>query len=76
MALKSMSIAKLEDLRAKVDAATVEKVQFRRHELESELTKLDGYTGRGRRGRGGSRSAVAPNTATPTIRQRRGRVVA
>jgi hypothetical protein len=48
MALKSMPIAKLQDLKAKVDAAISEKIQSRRHELESELSKLDGYAGRGR----------------------------
>jgi DNA-binding protein H-NS len=64
MALKSMSIAKLQDLKARVDAAISEKVGARRHELEAELSKLSGYAGKGRRGRpagrGGPRGAVAP----------------
>jgi hypothetical protein len=51
MALKSMSVAKLQDLKAKVDAAITEKVTTRRNELESELSKLDRHAGGGRRGR-------------------------
>jgi hypothetical protein len=46
-----MPIAKLQDLRAQVEAAISEKLQSRRHELEAELSKLDGYSGGGRRGR-------------------------
>jgi DNA-binding protein H-NS len=69
MALKSMSIAKLQDLKAKVEAAISEKVGLRRHELESELSELDRYAGPGRRGRavgrGGSRGAVAPKYRNP-----------
>jgi DNA-binding protein H-NS len=69
MALKSMSVAKLQDLKVKVDAAISEKVSARRHELESEISKLDGHSGGARRGRpvgrGGPRGAVAPpSTAT------------
>jgi hypothetical protein len=37
MALKSMSVAKLKDLRGKVDAAIAEKVAARRRELEAAL---------------------------------------
>jgi DNA-binding protein H-NS len=69
MALKSMPIAKLQDLRAQVEAAISEKLQSRRHELEAELSKLDGYSGGGRRGRpagrGGPRGAVAPKYRNP-----------
>ena len=69
MALKTMSIAKLQDLKAKVDAAISEKVMTRRHELESELSQLDGYAGAGRRGRpagrGGARGKVAPKYRNP-----------
>jgi DNA-binding protein H-NS len=64
MALKSMSITKLQDLKAKVEAAILEKVNARRSEVEAEMSKLDGYTGAARRGRppgrGGPRGAVAP----------------
>jgi DNA-binding protein H-NS len=69
MALKTMSIARLQDLKAKVDAAISEKVGARRHELESELSKLAGYADGGRRGRppgrGGPRGAVAPKYRNP-----------
>jgi DNA-binding protein H-NS len=69
MALKTMSVAKLQELKAKVDAAISEKVQARRHELETELSKLHGYAGAGRRGRppgrGGPRGAVAPKYRNP-----------
>jgi DNA-binding protein H-NS len=69
MTLKSMPIAKLRDLRAKVDAAISTKISERRHELESELSKLAGYAGDGRRGRpagrGGPRGAVAPKYRNP-----------
>jgi DNA-binding protein H-NS len=69
MALKSMSIAKLQDLRAKVDAAIGEKVTTRRSELESELSKLEGHAGGGRRGRpagrGGPRGSVAAKFRNP-----------
>ena len=39
MALKSMSIAKLQDLKSKVDAAIAEKVRTRRNELEIRAVK-------------------------------------
>jgi DNA-binding protein H-NS len=69
MALKSMSIAKLQDLKAKVDAAISEKVSSRREELEAEMSKLEGYTGGARRGRppgrGGPRGTVAPKYRNP-----------
>jgi DNA-binding protein H-NS len=68
MALKSMSVAKLQDLKSQVEAAISEKVRARRHELESELSKLDGYGGGGRRGRAagrGRRGPVAPKYRNP-----------
>jgi DNA-binding protein H-NS len=67
--LKSMSVAKLQVLRSQVDAAISAKISERRHELESELSKLDGHAGGGRRGRppgrGGARGAVAPKYRNP-----------
>jgi DNA-binding protein H-NS len=69
MALKSMPIAKLQDLKAKVDAAILEKVSALRKELEAEMSKLEGYSGGARRGRpagrGGPRGAVAPKYRNP-----------
>jgi DNA-binding protein H-NS len=69
MTLKSMPIAKLQDLRAQVEAAISEKLQSRRQELEAELSKLDGYSGGAGRGRpakgGGPRGAVAPKYRNP-----------
>ena len=77
MALKSMTVAKLQDLKSQVEAAISAKVSERRQELESELSKLDVYSGGARRGRpagrGGHRGAVAPpSTGTPKIRPRPG----
>ena len=71
MAIKSMSIAKLQDLRAKVEAAIGEKVTARRHELESELSKLqhlDGRAGAKATRRGGPRGRVAPKYRDPKDR--------
>jgi DNA-binding protein H-NS len=69
MALKSMSIAKLRDLKAKVDAAISEQIRSRRQELETELSKLAGYAVGGRRGRptgrGGPRGSVSPKYRNP-----------
>jgi DNA-binding protein H-NS len=69
MALKSMPIAKLQDLRAQVEAAISERLQSRRQELKAELSKLDEYAGGSRRGRpsrrGGPRGAVAPKYRNP-----------
>ena len=45
MTPKSMSITKLQDLKAKVEAAVLDKVSARRSEVEAEMSKLDGYTG-------------------------------
>ena len=68
MALKTMSIAQLQDLKGKVDAAVTEKVSARRRELETELSKLGGYSGGAKRGRpagSGRRGAVAPKYRNP-----------
>lgn len=40
MALKTMPVAKLQDLKNKVEAAITAKVTERRRELESELSEL------------------------------------
>jgi hypothetical protein len=77
MALKSMSIAKLQDLKANVEPAISEKVSSRREELEVEMSKLEGYAGvrRGRpAGRDGPRGAVAPKYRNPE-KPGRGQVV-
>jgi DNA-binding protein H-NS len=72
MALKTMSIAKLQELRGKVDAAITEKVTARRKELEAELSGLlhvDGHESRKAGRRGGPRGPVAPkyrNTQDPS----------
>jgi DNA-binding protein H-NS len=68
MALKSMSIEKLRDLKDKVEAAIHTKVTERRHELESEMSKLvrfEGGRGSGNVGRGGARGSVAPKYRNP-----------
>jgi DNA-binding protein H-NS len=68
MALKSMSVAKLHDLKNEIEAAISEKVRARRHELESELSKLAGYSGGGQRGRAagqGRRGPVAAKYRNP-----------
>jgi DNA-binding protein H-NS len=65
MALKSMSVEKLQDLSSKVEAAIRQKLIERRHELESELSKLDRVGGDGRRkiGRGAPRGVRGPVAA-------------
>jgi DNA-binding protein H-NS len=69
VALKSMSIEKLRDLHSKVEAAIHSKVTGRRHELESELSKLARYdgvrAGGGKVGRGGTRGPVAAKYRNP-----------
>jgi DNA-binding protein H-NS len=68
VALKSMSIAKLQDLRRQIDAAIAETITSRRHELEaalSDLARVDGReTAKARRG-GGRRGPVAPKYRNP-----------
>jgi DNA-binding protein H-NS len=68
MALKSMSVAKLQDLRGKVDAAIAEKITARRQELETELSRLERLDGPGssKKGRrGGPLGLVAPKYRNP-----------
>ena len=68
MALKSMPIAKLQSLKSQIDAAITEKVRSRRQELETELAKLGGISGGGKRGRPAGRGrmgAVAPKYRNP-----------
>jgi DNA-binding protein H-NS len=66
MALKSMSVGQLQDLKSQIEATISEKVGVRRQELESELSKLAGYGGSGRRGRpGGRMGRVTPKYRNP-----------
>jgi DNA-binding protein H-NS len=69
MALKTMPIAKLQDLKSKIDAAINAKVSERRRELETDLAKLARFDGRRgmatRSGRGAARGAVAPKYRNP-----------
>jgi DNA-binding protein H-NS len=64
MALKTMPIAKLQQLKSQVEAAISAKVTDRRRELESELSKLAGFGGRGK-ARGGRMGPVAPKYRNP-----------
>ena len=70
MALNTMSIPKLRDLREKVDAMISTKVSERRRELESELTKLAHHDGgrSGRRGASLTGRKVAPKYRNPENR--------
>ena len=63
MALKTMSISKLMDLRDKVDAALAAKVADQRRALQSRLASLErgGTPGR----RGGLRGKVEPKYRNP-----------
>jgi len=69
MALKTMPIAKLQDLKTKIDAAINAKVSERRRELEAQLSKRSGFGGRGGKankfGRGGRAGPVAPKYRNP-----------
>jgi DNA-binding protein H-NS len=68
MALKTMPIAKLQALKSQVEAAISAKVTERRRELESELSKLGGISGGGKRGKPaghGRMGAVAPKYRNP-----------
>jgi DNA-binding protein H-NS len=69
MALKSMSIEKLVELKSQVEAALSAKVIDQRRALESELSKLGRFQGAARgksaSGRGGARGAVAPKYRNP-----------
>ena len=68
MALKTMSVAKLQALKSQVEAAISAKVTERRRELELELSKLGGISGGGKRGRPAGRGrmgSVAPKYRNP-----------
>jgi len=69
MALKTMSVAELQDLKSKIEAAIGAKVTERRRELEAQLSKLSGFGGRGGKaikfGRGGRTGSVAPKYRNP-----------
>jgi DNA-binding protein H-NS len=68
MALKTMPIAKLQQLKSQVEAAISAKVTERRRELETELSKLAGFGGRGKAtkfGRTGREGPVAPKYRNP-----------
>jgi hypothetical protein len=68
MALKTMPIAKLQQLKSQVEAAITAKVTERRRELESELSKLAGFGGGGKAskfGRGGRMGSVPPKYRNP-----------
>ena len=68
MALKSMSIEKLRDLKNKVEAAIHTNLVERRRKLESELSKLmrfESGRGSGKVGRGGPRGSVAAKYRNP-----------
>ena len=67
MALKTMSIDKLRDMKSKIDAAISSKVTERRRELETELSKLARFGG-GKAikfGRGGPKGPVAAKYCNP-----------
>jgi DNA-binding protein H-NS len=65
MALKTMSISKLMDLRQKVDATLASKVAEERRTLESKLMNL-GRVGSGAAiRRGGARGKVEPKYCNP-----------
>jgi DNA-binding protein H-NS len=63
-----MPIAKLQDLKSKIEAAISAKVTERRRELETELTKLARLGGGGKAvkyARGGRMGPVAPKYRNP-----------
>jgi DNA-binding protein H-NS len=71
MALKTMPIAKLQDLKSKIEAAINAKVSERRRQLETELSKLARFGGGGKVikfGRGGQKGPVAPKYRNPENR--------
>jgi DNA-binding protein H-NS len=67
MALKTLSVPKLRELREQVDAMISAKVSERRQELESELSELAQHDGkrRGRRGASLIGRTVAPKYRNP-----------
>jgi DNA-binding protein H-NS len=61
-----MSIEKLRDLKDQIEATIHAKVTERRHELESEMSKLIRFEGaRGKVGKGGAKGSVAPKYRNP-----------
>ena len=70
MFLKTMTVSKLNDLKRQVEAAIHAKVTERRHEIESELSKLcrlDGG-GRGRVVRAAAMDAAKYSNSEPTLK--------
>jgi DNA-binding protein H-NS len=68
MALTTMSVERLRDLKGKVEAAINAKITERRHELESALSQLDRFDGRRKSiksSSGSPRGAVAPKYRNP-----------
>jgi DNA-binding protein H-NS len=68
MALKTMPIAQLQQLKSQIDAAINAKVTERRREIESELSKLAGFAGGGKASklsRDDRRGPVAPKYRNP-----------
>jgi DNA-binding protein H-NS len=68
MALKTMPIAKLQQLKSQIDAAISAKVTERRRVIESELSRLAGFAGGGKAsklGRSGRMGPVAPKYRNP-----------
>jgi hypothetical protein len=73
MALKTMSISKLMDLRQKVDAALASKVAEERRALQSRLSNLGRMDRRSHRvAEAASGARSRPNTATRKIPKRHG----
>jgi DNA-binding protein H-NS len=71
MALKTMSVYQLRDLREKVDAEIATKIGARRQELESQLSELARYDGKGGKGGRGANlrgRVVAPKYRNPDNR--------
>jgi DNA-binding protein H-NS len=66
MALKTMSISKLMDLKQKVDVVLAAKVAEERRALQSRLSNLEGVGSRSAPGRrGGVRGKVEPKYRNP-----------
>jgi DNA-binding protein H-NS len=70
MALKTMSIDRLRDMKSKIEAAISAKVSERRRDLETELSKLARFGGGGGKaikfGRGGPVAPKYRNSENPT----------
>jgi DNA-binding protein H-NS len=68
MALTSMSVAKLQELRGEVDAAISKKLAARRRELEAQLSELTRHDPKGTRGKARGRrpmGSVPPKYRNP-----------